>query len=207
VQTTILVGTDGTARAEIAVDRAAALAASTKARLVVLSVVQPPAITSPLGPRGIDAVVALDRERRQAAELAVRTGYLTAKSHGVEATLIVRTGDPAQQIIAVADETDANTIVIGDRGLEPSGPYVLSSVPASVAIHARQHDVLVVRTATTIPCHAGSEAPETTVGQADLGGGRRRLTNVPAHLRPWAVLKGRPGELGSWFRRARQLTA
>lgn len=62
-------------------------------------------------------------------------------------TPLIRTGDPAQQIIAVADETQADTIVVGDRGLDPGGHYVLNSIPAAIVVHAKQHDVLVVRTA------------------------------------------------------------
>ena len=53
-----------------------------------------------------------------------------------------------QQIIAVAEETHAATIVVGDRGLDPASHYVLSSVPAAVALHAKRHDILVVRTAS-----------------------------------------------------------
>jgi len=145
---TVLVGTDGSPRAQIAVERATALAASVQARLIVLSVVQPPLITTRLGPLGSNAIVASLRRRREGAEAAARAGAHTAEACGVHATPLVRTGDPARQIIAVADEVHAATIVIGDRGLDPAGHYVLDSVPATVAMHAKQHDVLIVRTAT-----------------------------------------------------------
>jgi nucleotide-binding universal stress UspA family protein len=155
MNTTVLVGTDGTPRAQIAVDRAAALAASTQASLIVLSVVQAPAITTPMGPRGIDAVTAVHRQCRHDAEQALHVRALAAEALGVHTTSLVRTGDPAQQIIAVADEMHAATIVVGDRGLDPAGHYVLDSIPAAIAMRAKQHDVLVVRTGS-------GEAPPPT---------------------------------------------
>src|SRR5262245_22622475 len=144
---TVLVGTDGSARAQVAVDRAAALAASVHAQLIVLSVVQPPVVTVPLGPLGVDAIVAVGHRRRDEAEQAVRAAALAAAACGVDTTSLVRIGDPARQIIAAADEAHAATIVVGDRGLDPAGYYVLDSVPAAIAMHAKHHDVLIVRTA------------------------------------------------------------
>jgi nucleotide-binding universal stress UspA family protein len=40
----------------------------------------------------------------------------------------------AQQINAVSDEMHADTIVVGDRGLDSTGHYVLSSIPAAIAL-------------------------------------------------------------------------
>jgi hypothetical protein len=100
---TVLVGTDGTPRAQIAVERATALAASVQASLIVLSVTQPPVITTRLGPLGINAIVASVRRRREDAEAAACAGAQT-EACGVHATPLVCTGDPAREIIAVADE-------------------------------------------------------------------------------------------------------
>src|SRR4029453_6514956 len=99
MNTTVLVGTDGMPRAQIAVDRAAALAAGRGASLIVLPVVETPAITTPLGPRGIDAVTAVHRQRRHDADRAVLAGVLSGEALGVHTTPVIRTGDPAQQII------------------------------------------------------------------------------------------------------------
>jgi hypothetical protein len=54
----------------------------------------------------------------------------------VATTPLVRIGDPAQQIIAVTDEMNAASIVVGDRGLDPAGHYVLNSIPAAIALRA-----------------------------------------------------------------------
>jgi hypothetical protein len=64
----------------------------------------------------------------------------------MDATVLV--GTDGTQRAHIADEVHAATIVVGDRGLNPAGHYVLDSVPAAVALHAKHHDVLIVRTAT-----------------------------------------------------------
>jgi nucleotide-binding universal stress UspA family protein len=146
VYSTVLVATDGSVRAQIAVERAAALAANLHATLITVSVVQAPVVSVSIGALGVDALTALAHQRRQTADRAVRAAAATAGSYGVVTTPVVRSGDPAQQTIAVADEINAGVIVVGDCGLDPAGHYVLSSVPAALALHARHHDLLVVRT-------------------------------------------------------------
>src|SRR5262245_17714489 len=106
--------THGSQRGHVAGDRAASPSSHLAARLIVLAVVQPPAISTPIGPRGMEALATLTDQRRQDAERAVRAGTATASAHGVVTTPVMRTGDPAQLITAVADEMHADAIVIDD---------------------------------------------------------------------------------------------
>jgi nucleotide-binding universal stress UspA family protein len=55
-------------------------------------------------------------------------------------------GEPAAQIAHVADTIGADLIVLGSRGLDASGRYVLGSVPERLLFDPHGHDVLVVRT-------------------------------------------------------------
>ena len=73
MNTAVPVGTDGTPRAQIAVGRAAALAASTQARLIVLSVVETQAIATPIGSRA-STLSRRPIERRHDADQAVVAG-------------------------------------------------------------------------------------------------------------------------------------
>jgi nucleotide-binding universal stress UspA family protein len=66
---------------------------------------------------------------------------------GLPATSHLRAGDPAQEIIAVADDRDADLIVTGTRGLGGIDRLLLGSVARNVITHARC-SVLVLREQT-----------------------------------------------------------
>ena len=121
--TTILVGTDTSAAAELAVEGAAHLAREGGAELLVLYV----------RPDGeLRSVVDPDHAPDPARYLAqVRERY-----PGVSARTRVETGDPAERICQVAAEERAETIVIGNRGAHGSRWAVRDAVPTMVLRHA-----------------------------------------------------------------------
>lgn len=51
-------------------------------------------------------------------------------------TIRVETGSPYDRIVAVAEETDADMIMIGHRGLGDLQRFFLGSVAAQVVAHA-----------------------------------------------------------------------
>jgi nucleotide-binding universal stress UspA family protein len=63
---------------------------------------------------------------------------------GVRCTLELCSGLPAERILHAADELDADTIVVGSRGLGPLKSALLGSVSREVMAKARR-PVLVVR--------------------------------------------------------------
>lgn len=65
---------------------------------------------------------------------------------GISATVELREGDPADQLIRVAQATGADLIVVGSRGLSVLPRLVIGSVARKVLLHAPQ-SVLVVREA------------------------------------------------------------
>jgi nucleotide-binding universal stress UspA family protein len=121
--TTILVGTDTSAAADLAVEDAARLARERGAELFVLYV----------KPEGdIRAVVDPDR----AADPRAHLQRLAARFPGTSVTTRIEDGDAATRICDVAEEILADTIVLGNRGTQGSRWHVRESVPNLVLRHA-----------------------------------------------------------------------
>jgi nucleotide-binding universal stress UspA family protein len=117
----VLVGTDGSATAERAVDRALAMAAECGGSLTILS-------AGPDGPR--IAQEAADRHRER----------------GVDVRAVGATGEPARALVAEARRGGYDLLVTGNKGL--TGVYRLvpvGKVPAKVA-HQLPCSLLVVKT-------------------------------------------------------------
>lgn len=129
---TILVGTDTTAAADLAVEDAARMARDRGAELLVLYVQADADGRSAVDPaRSPDPAGHLDRLRSRFLDLPIRTR-------------VVR-GEVADRICAVAEEVRADTIVIGNRGAHGTWWRVRDSVPNLVLRHA-PCSVLVVDT-------------------------------------------------------------
>ena len=79
----------------------------------------------------------VDATLEEAADL-VRTA-------GVEVETYARQGDPADAILDVAEETDADLIVVGNKGMTGAKRFLLGSVPNKVSHHA-PCSVLIIRT-------------------------------------------------------------
>ena len=119
----ILVGTDASASADLAVDAAARLAAAQDGELLVLFV-RPP----------LDAREVFDPARMPDPEAylsSIRDRYGEVKVRGR-----IEVGDPAETICDVAEEEDADVIVVGNRGTHGKRRWFLGSVPNAVVQHA-----------------------------------------------------------------------
>jgi nucleotide-binding universal stress UspA family protein len=127
VYRSIVVGTDGSETAQHAVAAAADLARLAGAALELVSAYEP------VNPReDIDATLADAVERLEGSGLVVRT-------HS-------RQGDPADAILDVAEEQDADLIVVGNKGMTGARRFLLGSVPNKIS-HYAPCSVLIVRTA------------------------------------------------------------
>ncbi len=142
----ILVGVDGTDRSFAAAVRAIEMAMSTGADLYVLSVVPVPVPGVPIAPAGRTTIDRSLTDRRARAAEAGGPPPPTPRGHPLRVTTAVVDGDPATCIVRTAVDVGADVIVVGNRGLDPAGRYVLGSVPEAV-LHATACDVLIVRTA------------------------------------------------------------
>jgi nucleotide-binding universal stress UspA family protein len=139
----IVVGTDGSETADIALRRAIALARLTGAKLHVVSAYEP----APARVGGKQPVP-------EAAEWSVGSDFKVdavlerARGEGlgsdVEIEVHAPKGDAADSLIEAAKQHDAELIVLGSRGMR-GARRVLGSVPNKVS-HNAPCDVLIVQT-------------------------------------------------------------
>jgi nucleotide-binding universal stress UspA family protein len=120
---TILVGTDTSAAADLAVEGAARLARDRGDELLVVYV---------QSDSDLRAVVDPDRAADPSAYLA----RIPARFPDVSTRTRVEKGEPADRICDVAAQELADTIVIGNRGAQGTRWRVRDSVPNMVLRHA-----------------------------------------------------------------------
>ena len=146
--TKILVATDGSEEADLALTTAADLAEKTDSELHV-AFVFPTAVQLPY-PRPILARPAEVQERELEAAMHQAQEFLDrqverVKNEGVSVaeTHLVR-GQPDKEIVHIGEETGAGLIVMGSRGLGGIRRALMGSVSDSVVRHAHC-PVLIVR--------------------------------------------------------------
>ena len=118
----ILVGTDGSPTAQIAVDRAAEVARQLEAPLTVLT-----AMRKATG----DQLLAKERARLEPT--------------GVDLTTKVVEKDPATALIEEVEQGGYDLLVVGNKGMTGVGRFFLGSVPNKVSHHV-PCSLLIVRT-------------------------------------------------------------
>jgi nucleotide-binding universal stress UspA family protein len=134
----IVVGTDGSASAELAVDRAGELAKALGVALHLVAVRE----TAKVVATDLEEAVAGSRERLAARGVTVQTH--------------LRAGSAPQELMKVADAERAQMIVVGNRGMVGSR-RLLGSVPNDLS-HYAQCAVLIVPTQAMISSAAASAA-------------------------------------------------
>ena len=159
---TIVVGYDGSDAAERALGRAADTAQAFSARLVVVSVsglaavparsgfeptaeLVPPAVAGPVAaggtvplPKPVSAQEPEELARRQ-----LERARMSLASRKVETEYLVELGDPAERLLEVADQRDADLIVVGSRERGFLERLLGRSVDEAVARRS-ERDVLLV---------------------------------------------------------------
>lgn len=136
----IVVGSDGSAGAELALRRAAEIAKACGATVHVVT-----AIPQPMATETIESGARAEHFNLGgvAESVLVRAGRLLDEL-GVPHTETSRGGDPARVVIDVASELDADLIVVGARGLTGLQRFLLGSVSAKLS-HYADRTVMVVR--------------------------------------------------------------
>ena len=142
----IVVGTDGSETAADAVRQAVELAKATGASIDVVSAYQP---VSRQRLREESAEIPGDVAHavgpREQVDVILEGAVGEAEAAGVEVRSHAREGDPADAIIDVADETGADVIVVGNKGMTGARRFLLGSVPNKISHHA-PCSVYIVRT-------------------------------------------------------------
>jgi nucleotide-binding universal stress UspA family protein len=141
VFSSIVVGTDGSDTAEIALRRAVELSRLTGAKLHVVSAYEPaPARVGGRQPVAEAAEWSVGSDFK--VEAVLQRARETARD--VEVEVHAPKGDAADSLIQTAKEQDAELIVLGSRGMR-GARRVLGSVPNKVS-HNAPCDVLIVQT-------------------------------------------------------------
>ena len=153
---TIVVGTDGSRPADAAVRRATDLAGLEGARLHLVTAYHHPQIVHESTEWTNEPKGMLDTGRsggdprpetvdlREVAESVLDRAARVALSTGVDVETHAREGHPAEVIIEIANQKQADLIVVGSRGLTGIKRYLMGSVSTKVSEHA-SCSVMIVR--------------------------------------------------------------
>ncbi len=144
--TRIVVGTDGSETAAEAVRQAVDLAKLAGATLSVVSAYAPiPERKVKDQQRDAPADVQYELGPREDVNLILDAAAADARKEGIEVQTHPVEGDPAEAILNVAEETKADLIVVGNKGMTGARRFLLGSVPNNISHHA-PCSVIIVRT-------------------------------------------------------------
>lgn len=144
--TRIVVGTDGSETAGEAVAQAIELAKLSGAQLSLVSAYEPVSKRRLQGEQaGVPADVQHEIGPREDVNLVLEAAAATAKQQGLEVQLHPVEGNPGDAILSVAEQTGADLIVVGNKGMTGTKRFLLGSVPNNVSHHA-PCSVMIVRT-------------------------------------------------------------
>ena len=142
----IVVGTDGSETATEAVGTAIDLAKLSKAKLEIVSAYEPvPQQRLKQEEEGISGDVSHVINPREDVEFILEKAAGKAKKAKVDVVTHPREGDPADAILDVAEENNADLILIGNKGMTGAKRFLLGSVPNKISHHS-PCDVWIAKT-------------------------------------------------------------
>jgi nucleotide-binding universal stress UspA family protein len=142
----IVVGTDGSDTATQAVHQAVELAGAVGAKLELVSAYEPvPAARLSSERREAPEDVQWAINPKEDVEATLEEAAEIARGAGVEVAKFARRGDPADAILDVAEESNADLIIVGNKGMTGAKRFLLGSVPNKVSHHA-PCSVMIIRT-------------------------------------------------------------
>ena len=145
----IVVGTDGSAGANMAVDAAVQLARLTGASLHIVNAhkttsagqfAAAPEVGLPL-----EAIAASNEALHGEAQRVCEDASARAASAGVSAETHCLAGDPADVLLRIAKDADCDLLVVGNRGMSGVRRFVLGSVPNKLS-HQSPTSLLIIDT-------------------------------------------------------------
>lgn len=142
----IVVGTDGSETAKEAVRQAIDLAGRVDGKLQLVSAYEPVSGQRLREERrDVPEDLAWMVNPREDVDATLEEAADEARKAGVNVQTFARQGDPADAILDVAEENDADLIVVGNKGMTGAKRFLLGSVPNKVSHHA-PCAVLIIRT-------------------------------------------------------------
>jgi nucleotide-binding universal stress UspA family protein len=131
----ILVAIDGSDSSRKAARFAHDLAQQTGARISLLFVLEPPRML-PLGFLDSELISGPQRSPEEMEAVRRLLDEVAADLPRAQVDKVVEIGRPADTIVSMADKVGADHIVVGARGLNPGGKWLLGSVSDRVVQHA-----------------------------------------------------------------------
>ena len=142
----IVVGTDGSETAGEAVRQAMELAKSVGADVHLVSAYNPvPESELRRERRDAPEDIQWSINPRQEVERTLRDAKEQVETAGVKVETHSQESDPANAILSVAEDEDADLIIVGNRGMTGASRFLLGSVPNKISHHA-PCSVLIIRT-------------------------------------------------------------
>jgi nucleotide-binding universal stress UspA family protein len=142
----IVVGTDGSDTATEAVKTAIELAKLSKGKLEIVSAYQPiPQDRLKQEVEGISGDVSHVVNPREDVQFILDKAAAEAKKAKVDVVTHPLEGDPADAILDVAEEIDADLVLVGNKGMTGARRFLLGSVPNKISHHS-PCDVWIVKT-------------------------------------------------------------
>ncbi len=142
----IVVGTDGSETATQAVRQAIDLAKQVGAKIELVSAYEPVSDSrlrneKTQAPADLQWMV----NAREDVDATLEAAAEEVREAGIDVGTFPRQGDPADAILDVAEEHDADLIIVGNKGMTGAKRFLLGSVPNKVSHHA-PCSVLIIRT-------------------------------------------------------------
>jgi nucleotide-binding universal stress UspA family protein len=142
----IVVGTDGSETAGEAVRQATELANAVGAQIHLVSAFEPVGNQRLREERQqVPEDVSWMVNQREDVDATLRDAAEQIQQAGVQVETYARQGDPADAILDVAEEKNADLIVVGNKGMSGAKRFLLGSVPNKVSHHA-PCSVMIIRT-------------------------------------------------------------
>ena len=142
----IVVGTDGSETAGEAVRQATELAKAIGASVYLVSAFEPVGNQRLREERQqVPEDMSWMVNEREDVNATLKEAEEKIKEAGVDVETFARQGDPADAILDVAEEQNADLIIVGNKGMTGAKRFLLGSVPNKVSHHA-PCSVLIIRT-------------------------------------------------------------
>lgn len=135
----IVCGTDGSPDAEAALTWAAQQIERTGGQVILVYSIE---MIYPSAPMAMPVLPEVDEARRAEAAIALEERAAVLRDRGIEYTTVTENGNAAAALERVADDEDADMIVVGRRGRGAFTSMLLGSVTNQLLHHTKH--VLVV---------------------------------------------------------------
>ena len=136
----ILVPIDGSYISFLALEYAMQLGKAFDSEIVVTHVNDPYDLSAPVDPKTVKIPTGeqTSEEKKKAGAAALAIAQKVAERAGYKNIAFEKAIDkePAKRIVNMAKEIEADTIVMGNRGLGTAGAFLLGSVSTAVVKHA-----------------------------------------------------------------------